>query len=212
MKIQHLFHRFGKRCEIGVALAILMIGSAQAATLISNSFSSFAINGANDARIRGQITSITQTFSDNSQKSYALIDVSVPIPNVSLGITSTLMVPKIKLLASISRQNQPYLNCTLDARVVTAASASFTLGVKHFNNETLVRWGVCDNPSQPGYESIFPALQFGDVVQLSQQGGAVIGTFTVPAAPRNISPGTASKNFAVVNLLENSNYKVPALH
>ncbi len=192
-------------------LAILMAGSAQAATLISNSFSSLPIVGPNDARIHGQMTSITQMFSDNTQKGYALVDVNIPIPNASLGISSTLMASNTKLLASISRQNQPYLNCTLDARAVTAASAVFTLGVKTFNDETLVRWGVCDDPNQPGYESIFPAFQPGDIVRLSIQGGAVIGTFTFPAAPSNTSPRTASQNFAVMKILENSAYKVSAL-
>ncbi len=210
MKVQHPFRKYKMRHQI-IMLAILVAGSSQAATLTSNSYSSLPITGANDKRIRGQITSIVQTFSDSSRKSYALIDVSIPLPNASLGITSTLMVSQVKLLASISRQGQAYLDCTLDSRLVKASSVSFTLGLKAINDLTLVRWGVCDDPGQPGYESIFPALQSGDVVQLSKQGGAVIGTFIVPAAPNKTSPSTASKNQAVVKLLGSNTYKVSAL-
>ncbi len=193
-----------------IVMVLFSCSTSQAATLTSNSYSSLPVVGALDNKIRGQITIIDQAYADGSSKNYLLADVSVPIPNVSLGITSALGAPQVKLIASVSRSGSPYVECTLEPRTIGLKSASYTLGLKSIGSGALVRWGVCDNPNVAGYDSLFPVFQSGDVVTLKTITGQQIGVYTVPAAPANTSPATAVKNYAVVNTLENSAYKVAA--
>jgi hypothetical protein len=177
-------------------------------TLTSNSYSSLGITGAVDPKIKGQLVYIQQNYSDASRKKYLFVDLSVAYPNPALGVSSTT-AGKFSALLFHPGTTTPYAQCSLEARVVSGKLASFSLGLKSTGSDALIRWGVCDDPNLPGHDSLFPALQTGDRMQIiAPNGSTEVGQYLIPKAPTNTTPSTASKNYAVLAILEGKSYKV----
>lgn len=193
-----------------LCLTALLSASAQAESpsLVSNLFISKSISRAPGTAAQGQLALINQTYSDQTIKKHLLIDVSVAIPNASLGILALADAPKSSLIASFSKSGaaNPYAECTLEPRVMQGRSASFSVGLKSTGEGALIRWGVCKDFSIPGYSSIFPDIQTGDSVLLKTKDGQIIGQFLIPAPTASSAANLARQN-AVLSLLTDKQFK-----
>ena len=205
---------FGNRSLRAIACLVILLGpagSAQAAppALVSNSFTYLPLKGAPGMVAQGQLALIAQTYADQSSKKYLLTDVNVQVPNSAIGIGNVLDAPQAPLTASFSRSGAvvPYAECVLEPRAVTTRSVSFSVGLKSAGDAALIRWGICKDPSVPGYNSIFPDVRAGDSVMLRAKNGQTIGQYNVPAAS---VPSTANsaRQSAVLNLLSGRSFKV----
>jgi hypothetical protein len=202
----------------GALVLSLMCGAATAAAankLVNTGLKLAPIRGtATHADIRGELALITRTYSDKSKQRYLWAEIKVPVPYPDLEITSEADARKAQWVLSYSRANQasPYAQCTLPFRRFGDAersSAAYALGLKSTGPDTLIRWGVCDQPGVRGYDSTFPQARPGDTVTLRKTGGPIIWTFKIPAGETTANTGVhATKVRSLVGAMEGGSFKV----
>lgn len=183
------------------------IGAA-APTPTQNLFARVSIPVIPGITVQGQAAVIEQGYADRSVRRYLLLDLPVLLPNGPLQLRTALEVRNANIVARWFRAAAvtAYAECRLEARLVQAASATFSLGLKSVGDGALIRWGVCQNPADPGYHSVYPEVGGGDRVEIAAANGQTLARFTLPA-PAAVAAATAAAQNAVITLLSGSQFK-----
>jgi hypothetical protein len=178
--------------------------------LVANDIRSQTVTGADRTRVKAQL--LTQRYSNKAQQRYLLVDATVRLPARSLGITGKADARNASLVLRYFRfgATEAYAECTLEPRQVSGSLATYSLGLKANAVNTLLRWGVCDDPQSPGFDSVFPLAIEGDTARLEVPGGAVIAQFAPMIAYELAMPSKLKKQPqpAVAKLLEGGSYKI----
>lgn len=169
--------------------------------------------GGNGTKIKAVL--VNQRYSNNAQQRYLLVDASVRLPAPALGIADRTQAQTARPVLRFfhAGQTQAYAECVLEPRRPSRKQAIYSLGLKANSVHTLLRWGRCDDPKSPGFDSIFPLVTSGDAAQLVGTDGTVVATFVPPIAqdiPMPTQPRRKPQP-AVAKLLDGGFYRVEVL-
>jgi hypothetical protein len=168
------------------------------------------VRGAHRVRIRAELDS--QVYRNGGQQHYLLVDAIVRVPTPELGISSRATAQAATLTLGLfhAGATTPYAECTLVPRTVSGSSATYSVGLKANALMTMLRWGHCDDPGLPGFDSMFPYTENGDVAKLTGPGGQAIAQFEAPLAfDQPVPPRPRKKpQPAIAKTMETGSYRV----
>jgi hypothetical protein len=178
--------------------------------LTGNQLSRQSATGTDGIKIKAEVAN--QIYSNNARQQYLLIDAAVKLPAPALGIASKQEAQDARLVLSFFHEGQAtaYAECELAPRLVKRRKAAYSLGIKNNAAHVLLRWGHCDDPRSPGFDSVFPVAVGSDKASLALPDGTVVAEFAPPIVvdaqesdrPRKLrQPATARR-------LEGNAYKI----
>jgi hypothetical protein len=178
--------------------------------LVANALGVQSVAGVQGTKIRAQL--LTQRYSNQAQQRYLLVDATVRLPAPALGIASKAAAQAARLTLRYFHfgASEAYAECTLEPRQVAGSSATYSLGLKANAVNTLLRWGRCDNPRSPGFDSVFPLVVAGDMARLEGPSGKAIAEFEPPIAADLPMPTRLKKQPrpSLARLMEGGAYKI----
>jgi hypothetical protein len=177
---------------------------------VANLVNKRSATGANGIRIKAEV--VNQRYANGAQQKYLLVDATVRLPAPALGITGKAAARTAPFVLRFFRFGaaEAYAECTLEPRKITGAAAVYSLGLKANAAHTLLRFGHCDQPGVPGFDSVFPMTWAGDTARLEGPGGTVIAEFAPPLVEDVPLPGRNRKKPqpATAKLLEGGTYRI----
>jgi hypothetical protein len=185
--------------------------ASEGALLVRNLIAKRTFRGKE--KLKGETWAVSQAYSDNSQSTYLLTDITLRIPSAHLGIQNQDDAKRAKFVISYThpKEKTPYADCTLEARWMDETKVIYSYGLKDTGREPLMRWGNCDNPQSPGYDSVVPATKGRDKAALKDANGQIIARFTPVSARQSLSiPKNAKPKAkpAIAELMESAPYQI----
>jgi hypothetical protein len=178
--------------------------------LVTNVVSRKQQAGAGGARIKAEL--VNQRYENKARQRYLWVETALPLPAPGLGIASKAEAQAARLtlrLSHTSVADGAYAECTLEPTKVSARRATYSLGIKANAVAIMLRWGLCDDPQTPGFDSMFPMVAGGDSARLLAPNGAIIAEFAPPIAVDPPMPYQIKKQKApaTARLMEGGSYK-----
>jgi hypothetical protein len=177
---------------------------------VGNTLSRVALTGTGGTKIKAEV--VSQRYSNNARQWYSLVDVSVRLPATALGIANKAQAQTktLSLRYFHPGQDQPYAECALEPRSVSASTAIYSLGLKANAAHTLLRWGHCDDALTAGFDAVLPLSVANDRAVLLGPDGQSIAEFAPPLVVDVPQPSKPKKlpQPATARLLEGAAYKI----